>query len=207
MCGIVGQVNFDGSPVCPVLLKKMTDIISHRGPDGEGHWIEGNIGLGHRRLSIIDLSPAGNQPMVSNDQRFVLSYNGEIYNFKELRQELKEKSYSFRSHTDSEVVMNALAEWGSDALLKFNGMFALAFWDRKEKRLLIARDRYGIKPLYYHYNQTSFTFASKQTIQFLAVLPFICRFIWFLKAIIPISFFGEQGLLLGGIHPCKMTRR
>ena len=100
--------------------------------------------------------------MVSVDQRFVLSYNGEIYNFKELREELKEKSYSFRSHTDSEVVMNALAEWGSDALLKFNGMFALAFWDRKEKRLLIARDRYGIKPLYYHYNQTSFTFASEQ---------------------------------------------
>ncbi|MEK9773206.1 MAG: asparagine synthase (glutamine-hydrolyzing) [Opitutae bacterium] len=162
MCGIVGQINFDGSPVCPVLLKKMTDVISHRGPDGEGHWIEGNIGLGHRRLSIIDLSPAGNQPMVSADQRFVLSYNGEIYNFKELREELKEKSYSFRSHTDSEVVMNALAEWGSDALLKFNGMFALAFWDRKEKRLLIARDRYGIKPLYYHYNQTSFTFASEQ---------------------------------------------
>jgi asparagine synthase (glutamine-hydrolysing) len=162
MCGIVGQVNFDGSPVCPVLLKKMTEIISHRGPDGEGHWIEGNIGLGHRRLSIIDLSPAGNQPMVSADQRFVLSYNGEIYNFKELRQELKEKSYSFRSNTDSEVVMNALAEWGPDALLKFNGMFALAFWDRKEKKLLLARDRYGIKPLYYFQNDKKLLFGSEQ---------------------------------------------
>jgi asparagine synthase (glutamine-hydrolysing) len=162
MCGIVGQINFDGSQVCPVLLKKMTDVISHRGPDGEGHWIEGNIGLGHRRLSIIDLSPAGNQPMVSTDQRFVLSYNGEIYNFMELREQLEKKSYAFRSHTDSEVVMNALAEWGPDALLKFNGMFALAFWDRKEKKLLLARDRYGIKPLYYFQNDKKLLFGSEQ---------------------------------------------
>ena len=95
MCGIVGQINFDGSPVCPALLKKMTDVISHRGPDGEGHWIEGNIGLGHRRLSIIDLSPAGNQPMVSADQRFVLSYNGEIYNYMELRKQLEKKILYF----------------------------------------------------------------------------------------------------------------
>ena len=97
----------------------------------------------------IDLSPAGHQPMISADHRFVLTYNGEIYNFRELRTELEAKGYWFRSQTDSEVVLSALAEWGADALLKFNGMFALAFWDRKEKRLLLARDRYGIKPLYY----------------------------------------------------------
>jgi asparagine synthase (glutamine-hydrolysing) len=162
MCGIVGQVNFDNSPVSPVILKKMTDVIQHRGPDGEGHWIEGNIGFGHRRLSIIDLSPAGHQPMISADHRYVLTYNGEIYNFRELRTELEAKGYCFRSQTDSEVVLNALSEWGSDALLKFNGMFALAFWDRKEKRLLLARDRYGIKPLYYFQNDKKLVFGSEQ---------------------------------------------
>ena len=148
MCGIIGQINFDFSPVSSVILKKMTDVIKHRGPDGEGHWTEGNIGFGHRRLSIIDLSPAGHQPMISADQRYVLTYNGEIYNFRELRTELEAKGYWFRSQADSEVVLYSLTEWGSDAFLKFNGMFALAFWDRREKRLLLARDRYGIKPLY-----------------------------------------------------------
>jgi asparagine synthase (glutamine-hydrolysing) len=162
MCGIVGQLNFDQSPVSAVTLQKMTDVIKHRGPDGEGHWIDGDIGLGHRRLSIIDPSPAGHQPMVTSDSRFVLTYNGEIYNFKELRTALKAKGYVFCSQTDSEVVLYALAEWGSDALLKFNGMFALAFWDRKEKRLLLARDRYGIKPLYYFQNDKKLVFGSEQ---------------------------------------------
>jgi asparagine synthase (glutamine-hydrolysing) len=162
MCGIAGQLNLDKSPVSPVILKKMTNAIEHRGPDGEGHWIEENIGLGHRRLSIIDLSPAGHQPMISSDHRFVLTYNGEIYNFRELRMELEAKGYWFRSKTDSEVVLSALTEWGSDALLKFNGMFALAFWDRKEKQLLLARDRYGIKPLYYFQNDKKLVFGSEQ---------------------------------------------
>ena len=162
MCGIVGQLNFDKSPVSAVILKKMTDVIKHRGPDGEGHWIEGNIGFGHRRLSIIDLSPAGHQPIISADHRYVLTYNGEIYNFRELRTELEAKGYWFRSQTDSEVVLSALAEWGTGALLKFNGMFALAFWDRKEKRLLLARDRYGIKPLYYFQNDKKLVFGSEQ---------------------------------------------
>ena len=162
MCGIVGQLNFDHSPISPVVLQKMTDVITHRGPDGEGHWIEGNIGFGHRRLSIIDLTPAGHQPMISSDHRFVLTYNGEIYNFRELRIELETKGYWFRSKTDSEVVLYSLAEWGSDALLKFNGMFALAFWDRKEKSLLLARDRYGIKPLYYFLDGKSLIFGSEQ---------------------------------------------
>ena len=133
MCGIAGQLNFDNSSVSPVILKRMTDAISHRGPDGEGQWIEKNVGLGHRRLSIIDTSPAGHQPMISTDGRFVLTYNGEVYNFKELRVELESKCYCFRSQSDSEVVLYALAEWGSDAFFKFNGMFALVFWDRKEK--------------------------------------------------------------------------
>jgi asparagine synthase (glutamine-hydrolysing) len=162
MCGIVGQINLNNSPVSPVILKKMTDVIAHRGPDGEGHWIEEGVGLGHRRLSIIDLSPAGHQPMISADHRYVLTYNGEIYNFRELRTELEAKGYWFRSQTDSEVVLYSLAEWGTDALLKFNGMFALAFWDRKEKKLLLARDRYGIKPLYYFQNDKKLVFGSEQ---------------------------------------------
>ena len=162
MCGIVGQLNLDKKPVSSAIMKKMTDVIKHRGPDSEGQWIEENIGLGHRRLSIIDLSPAGHQPMLSTDHRYVLTYNGEIYNFRELRTELEAKGYWFRSQTDSEVVLSSLAEWGSDALLKFNGMFALAFWDRQEKKLLLARDRYGIKPLYYFLNDSKLVFGSEQ---------------------------------------------
>lgn len=162
MCGIVGQLNFDNEPVSPKLVKRMTDVISHRGPDAEGQWIEGSIGFGHRRLSILDLTTAGNQPMISSDNRYVITYNGEIYNFKEIRTALQKKGYLFRSSTDTEVVLYALAEWGSKALLKFNGMFALAFWDRKERCLLLARDRYGIKPLYFHQNAKKLVFGSEQ---------------------------------------------
>ncbi len=162
MCGITGIFNLNGEPVSPVVLQKMTDAIAHRGPDGEGHWIEGNVGIGHRRLAIIDLSPAGHQPMISTDQRYVLSFNGEIYNFLELRIELEAAGFRFRSKTDSEVVLHALAHWGTDALLKFNGMFALALWDRKARNLLLARDRYGIKPLYYAQQGQSFAFGSEQ---------------------------------------------
>lgn len=162
MCGITGLIHLDGAPVSPVVLKKMTDAIAHRGPDGDGHWIEGGVGLGHRRLSIIDLSPAGHQPMISADHRYVLSYNGEIYNYRELRAELAAKGFWFRSQTDSEVVLHALVHWGTDALLRFNGMFALALWDRKERTLLLARDRYGIKPLYHAQQGNTFAFGSEQ---------------------------------------------
>jgi asparagine synthase (glutamine-hydrolysing) len=162
MCGIAGLVNLKGDAVSPVILKKMTDAIMHRGPDGEGLWIDENVGIGHRRLAIIDLSPAGHQPMVSADHRYILSYNGEIYNFRQLRAELELAGYWFRSNTDSEVVLHALSLWGTDALLKFNGMFALALWDRKEKKLLLARDRYGIKPLYYAKQGEHFWFGSEQ---------------------------------------------
>src|ERR1017187_5792926 len=111
MCGITGLINLDSAPVLPAVLKRMTDAIAHRGPDGEGHWIEGNVGLGHRRLAIIDLSPAAHQPMVNADHRYVLSYNGEVFNFRELRTELEALGFWFRSATDSEVVLNALAAW------------------------------------------------------------------------------------------------
>jgi asparagine synthase (glutamine-hydrolysing) len=162
MCGITGIIDLKGAPISPAILHKMTDAISHRGPDGEGHWIEGNVGIGHRRLAIIDLSPAGHQPMISANHRYVLSYNGEIYNFRELRTELEAKGYWFRSKTDSEVVLNALDAWGVKALERFNGMFAFALWDRKERRLLLARDRYGIKPLYYAVQGNVLSFGSEQ---------------------------------------------
>jgi asparagine synthase (glutamine-hydrolysing) len=162
MCGITGYINLNGSPASAVILKKMTDLIAHRGPDGEGQWVEGNVGIGHRRLAIIDLSPAGHQPMITSDHRYVLSYNGEVYNYRGLRADLEAEGVCFRSQTDTEVVLYALANWGMEALLKFNGMFALALWDRKEQSLLLARDRYGIKPLYYARQGQSFAFASEQ---------------------------------------------
>ena len=162
MCGIVGLIHPDGMPVSSAVLRNMTDAVAHRGPDGEGHWIEGNVGIGHRRLAIIDLTPSGHQPMISADQRYVLTYNGEIYNFRELRAELAGLGHHFRSMTDSEVVLYALMQWGTSALLKFNGMFALGLWDRKERSLLLARDRYGIKPLYYAQQGDGFAFASEQ---------------------------------------------
>lgn len=162
MCGIAGYINLDKSPVSPAIIKTMTDAIAHRGPDGEGLWSENNVGLGHRRLAIIDLSSAGHQPMVSSDNRLVLSYNGEIYNYQELRAELVACGYQFRSRTDSEVVLNALAEWGVYALDRFNGMLGFALWDRQEQTLLLARDRYGIKPLYYSLQGKTFAFGSEQ---------------------------------------------
>jgi asparagine synthase (glutamine-hydrolysing) len=162
MCGIAGYLNIDGSPASAVTLKKMTDAIAHRGPDGEGQWVEGNVGIGHRRLAILDLSPAGHQPMVSADTRWVLTYNGEVYNYRGLRADLEAEGARFRSQTDTEVVLYALAAWGTDALLKFNGMFALVLWDRKEQSLLLARDRYGIKPLYYARQGNTFAFGSEQ---------------------------------------------
>ncbi len=162
MCGITGLIKLNGDVVSFDVLKQMTNAIAHRGPDGEGQWIEDYIGIGHRRLAIIDPSPAGHQPMISYDGRWILSYNGEIYNFQELRIELEAEGVFFKSKTDSEVVLYALAKWGTKALLRFNGMFALALWDRDKKTLLLARDRYGIKPIYYTQQDSFFSFSSEQ---------------------------------------------
>lgn len=161
MCGIAGLVNLNGNPAESVLLRKMTDAIAHRGPDGEGIFTDGCLGLGHRRLAIIDLSQAGRQPMQTADGRFVLTYNGEVYNFQELRAELQAMGYQFRSRTDSEVVLYAWAAWGAKALDRLNGMFAFAIWDRREQELVLARDRYGIKPLYYTELPGNFLFGSE----------------------------------------------
>ena len=148
-------------PASGVILQKMTDAIKHRGPDGQGHFVDGNMAIGHRRLSIIDLSPAGHQPMLSPDGRYVISYNGEVYNFKELRMELEAKGHQFKSRTDSEVVLHAMMEWGEGALNKFNGMFAFALWDKVERTMFLARDRYGIKPVYYSFQNNMFLFGSE----------------------------------------------
>jgi asparagine synthase (glutamine-hydrolysing) len=173
MCGIVGIYNLDGSPASNKILKKMTDIVAHRGPDGEGHFSEGPIGLGHRRLAIIDLSPDGRQPMTTDSSDAVITYNGEIYNFQELRVELQAKGHRFTSRTDTEVVLHAYEEWGERCIDRFNGMFAFAIYDRNRTnsesstykqhpgRLILARDRYGIKPLYYYYKNGVFLFASE----------------------------------------------
>ncbi len=161
MCGIAGVLNFDGEPVAPLLLQRMATAIAHRGPDGEGFFTDGNLGLAHRRLAIIDLSPAGHQPMLSRDGRFALTYNGEIYNFQDLRLELETLGHQFRSRSDSEVLLNALAQWGEAALPRLNGMFAFALWDKRERTLLLARDRYGIKPLYWTRQGDCFLFGSE----------------------------------------------
>src|SRR5687768_10255009 len=144
MCGIAGIFNTDGRPVSINTLKRMTDSIIHRGPDGEGYWTNQCIGFGHRRLAIIDLSPLGHQPMQSDDGRFIIIYNGEVYNFMNIRIELESHGYKFHSRTDTEVLLKSYQHWGEDCILKFNGMFAFAIWDTKEKKLFVARDRYGI---------------------------------------------------------------
>ncbi|MFM6004338.1 MAG: asparagine synthetase B family protein, partial [Sphaerospermopsis kisseleviana] len=161
MCGITGILNLDGEPVSPLILKNMTDAIAHRGPDGEGQYIDHYLGLGHRRLAIIDLSAAGHQPMMTKDGRLILSFNGEIYNYNELRIELESLGYQFHSHTDTEVVLYAYAQWGEQSLDRFNGMFAFAIWDKHKKELFLARDRYGIKPLYYTFIGNKFLFGSE----------------------------------------------
>ena len=161
MCGIAGLLSLRGEAISPAVLQRMTDAIAHRGPDGEGHWIEGEVGFGHRRLAIIDLSPLAHQPMMSHDSRYVMTYNGEIYNFRELRTELEVLGYSFRSQSDTEVLLTAWAAWGVKMLDRLNGMFAFAIWDRTEKTLTLARDRYGIKPLYISETAEGVTFGSE----------------------------------------------
>lgn len=161
MCGIAGVCNLNGEAVSAGLLKRMTDVIAHRGPDGEGHYTDGPVGLGHRRLAIIDLSPAGHQPMSNVSGDVVITYNGEIYNFQKLRVELEALGYHFHSKTDTEVIVHAYEQWGEKCIDYFNGMFAFAIYDRKRQHLFLARDRYGIKPLYWYSKNGVFVFASE----------------------------------------------
>lgn len=162
MCGIAGILNLNREPVSPVLLRRMADAIAHRGPDDEGFYIDNVIGLGHRRLAIIDPSPAGHQPMLTEDGKYAITYNGEVYNFQELRLRLESLGHQFRSKTDTEVVLHAYVEWGEECVKYFNGMFAFAIWDNTRQELFLARDRYGIKPIYYALTGRTFLFASEQ---------------------------------------------
>ncbi|HQU17250.1 MAG TPA: asparagine synthase (glutamine-hydrolyzing) [Gammaproteobacteria bacterium] len=167
MCGIVGLVDLGGESVGGVLqhaVGAMADALRHRGPDDAGTWVDASAGvaLAHRRLSILDLSAAGHQPMVSADGRRVLVFNGEIYNFRALRSELEKHGIGFRGHSDTEVLLAAIGLWGmEEALAKSNGMFAFALWDRRERTLSLARDRVGEKPLYYGWVGGDFVFASE----------------------------------------------
>lgn len=161
MCGIAGILDLKGQPVQPDVLAAMTRALGHRGPDGDGLYAHGPVGLGHRRLAILDLTPAAAQPMQSGDGRFILTYNGEIYNFQELRRELANLGHHFVSRSDTEVVLAAYAQWGKDCLSRFNGMFALALWDNRDQTLFLARDRYGIKPLYHALVDSKILFGSE----------------------------------------------
>ena len=160
MCGISGIVKFNKESVKESEIRSLMRKMKHRGPDDEGIFIDNNVGLGFLRLSILDLSQAGHQPMFSSDGRFVIIFNGEVYNYLEIRQELKYK-YKFNSETDTEVIIAAYQEWGEACLDRFNGMFALVIFDSIEKELFIARDRFGIKPFYYYLDDEKFIFASE----------------------------------------------
>ncbi len=162
MCAICGfTIDQQPKPKVQEMLQRMNRAMKYRGLDDEGEWHDSNMALGHRRLSIIDLSPAGHQPMFLPDAGAVISYNGEISNFLDIRRELENRGRKFRSRTDTEVILHAYAEWGDGFLQKLNGMFAFAIWDIQKKRLLLARDRMGKKPLFYYHNGRRFIFASE----------------------------------------------
>ena len=161
MCGIAGILNFNKASVSNIVLEGMIRIIAHRGPDDQGVFVDSNFGVAHRRLSVIDLTSAGRQPMHSPGGRYIISYNGEVYNFKELKKDLISLGYKFKSGTDTEVVLYSIDHWGLKAVNYFNGMFAVSLWDTKERRLHLFRDRYGIKPLYYAKTKSSVLFASE----------------------------------------------
>ncbi|WP_369765569.1 asparagine synthase (glutamine-hydrolyzing) [Flavobacterium sp. WC2429] len=172
MCGINGIFHLQSQrKIDSRILTKMRDALEHRGPDDKGIFVENNIGLGHRRLSILDVSAAGHQPFLSDDERFVMVYNGEIYNFKEFYPELKSNGFDIKTGSDTEVLLKLFQLHGSKMLHRLNGMFAFAIWDKLKKQLTVVRDRMGVKPLYCSFYNESFYFASEQKALFTAGLP------------------------------------
>ena len=169
MCGIAALVGKSNRFDLDTSIREMTDLVAHRGPDDGGHFREGNVALGHRRLAIIDLSSAGRQPFHSCDGRFVISYNGEVYNYIELREELQKEGTIFETATDTEVVLCAYQRWGSACLSRFNGMWGLVIFDREENRIFVARDRFGVKPVYYTANDDVVAIGS----EIKQLLPFV----------------------------------
>jgi len=160
MCGICGIVRL-GAPPATAAVEAMAATLDHRGPDGNGSFAADGVALGFRRLAIIDLSDAGNQPFASEDGTLQLLHNGEVYNYRELRRELEAKGRRFRSATDTEVILAAYEEWGDGCVERFNGMWAIAIWDGRKRRLFCSRDRFGVKPFYYRLDGDRFAFASE----------------------------------------------
>ena len=172
MCGINGILHLQSQrKVDERILTQMRDALEHRGPDDKGIFIDNNIGLGHRRLSILDVSVAGHQPFLSEDGRYAMVFNGEIYNFKDFYSELKSHGYEIRTHSDTEVLLKLFQYQGLKMLNRLNGMFAFAIWDKLEKKLTVVRDRMGVKPLYYTFYKKTFYFASEQKALFKAGVP------------------------------------
>ena len=169
MCGIVGYFSRGSAAPAAETLDQAVDLLTHRGPDDRGAWKQGHVGLGMRRLSIQDLSSKGHQPMWSQDERYVMVYNGEIYNFKELRAELEQNGHHFTSGTDTEVLLRLFETHGRECLTQLNGMFAFAVFDTKTEQLFLARDRFGIKPLYILDDAKGLFFASETK----AIIPFV----------------------------------
>ena len=161
MCGILGIYNLNRKPVSMTSLKLMADKMKHRGPDGEGFYVNEGIGLAHKRLAILDVSSRGAQPMTSKNQEWIVVFNGCIYNYLELKNELVSKGHNFNSTTDTEVIVEGLSEYGPIFLERLNGMFAIGAWNTKEEMLYLSRDRFGIKPLYYWFNSKTLVFGSE----------------------------------------------
>jgi len=162
MCGIVGKVNVDSNhPVDEARIRQMSQIICHRGPDDEGVWVKGSTGLGHRRLAIIDLTPTGHQPMSNEDGTIWITFNGEVYNHLELRADLEKKGHRYRGNSDTETIIHLYEEYGRNCVQHLRGMFAFAIWDEHQRSLLLARDRFGQKPLLYAETADGLTFASE----------------------------------------------
>lgn len=161
MCGINGILYFDNKQVNREELIIMRDILEHRGPDDSGVFVEENIGLGHRRLSILDTSSAGHQPFLSENKRYVIVLNGEIYNYKSFYNEIKSKGYQLKTGTDTEVLLILFELYGLEILPRLKGMFSFAIWDKSEKKLFLVRDRMGVKPLYYAFHKNGIYFASE----------------------------------------------
>ena len=162
MCGITGIVSHDVNNSNHLsAIKKMNDAIAHRGPNSEGIWNDEYCFLGHRRLSIIDLSETGHQPMCDNTGKIWITFNGEIYNYIELKDTLNKKGHTFKSESDTEVVIAAYKEWGTDCVNQFNGMWAFCIYDKEKQFCFASRDRFGVKPFYYFADSHQFTFASE----------------------------------------------
>ena len=160
MCGIAGFLNTNGSPADERLVRRMTDVIAHRGPDGSGHYVRGEVALGHRRLSIIDLATGG-QPMSNENDSVWVTYNGEIFNHADIRPELEAAGHRYKSHCDTETIIHAYEQWGDQSVTRYRGMFAYAIWDQNKRQLFCVRDRLGIKPFYYYWDGRLFAFASE----------------------------------------------